>query len=81
MSFNTQAIEDTASPLTTARYEPAGDSSDDLMRAARQFRLAMIFKVPVGYQDESGFHLGVKRAQLTAPAPQPEYAEENTYQF
>jgi hypothetical protein len=41
----------------------------------------MIFKVPVGYQDESGFHLGVKRTQLTAPAPQLENAEAVTYQF
>jgi hypothetical protein len=84
MNFDGQASNGSASVMATARYDrgPAGaNASDSLMSIARQFRLAMIFKIPVGYQDKKGFHRGQPRVEKTAPVFEPEEIKTNTYQF
>jgi hypothetical protein len=86
MNLDAQALNEGASRLATARYdrESANQDAGGTARAGHPLRLAMIFKIPVGYQDEAGFHQGEPRVQKTAPwfEPEAENTERtNTYQF
>jgi hypothetical protein len=61
MSIGCHVSNKSASPLATARADRRPElqaSADWLDRLARQFRAAMIFQIPVGFQDEAGFHCG-----------------------
>jgi hypothetical protein len=84
MSLYGQALEGSASRLATARYaggSASGNGSENLIHIARQFRLAMIFKIPVGYQDEKGFHRGAPRIQKPVSEIGPKEVEKYTYRF
>ena len=69
MSFG-KALKSSASPLATARYddrETAGKRvSESLSRFASAIKLAAILRVPVGYEDETGFHCGEPQVQKIA---------------
>ncbi len=77
MSFG-KALETSAKRLATARYdgrESAGKSvSEGLSRIASAIKVAAILRVPVGYEDELGFHCGQPQAQETGPVIGPENA-------
>jgi hypothetical protein len=84
MSLDGQALDGSASRLATARYDrgsAGGNGSENLASVARRFRLAMIFKIPVGYEDEKGFHRGAPRLHQTVTLFGPEKIENDTYQF
>jgi len=61
MSIACHVSNKRANHLATARADRGPEvqaSSDWLDRIARQVRAAMIFQIPVGFQDEAGFHCG-----------------------
>jgi len=52
--------------MATARADresQAESMSDWLSRTASQLRLGRILRVPVGYEDEAGFHCGEPRVE------------------
>jgi hypothetical protein len=71
MSLGRKALAHLASRLATARSdhrESAGESSvESPNRPAKMFGLATILQVPVGYEDELGFHCGQPQAKAAAP--------------
>ena len=77
-----KASENHASPLATARYdarESAGVSdSASASQTASRFGLASILQVPVGYEDETGFHCGEPQFEDTAPVIDPEQFSSST---
>jgi hypothetical protein len=61
MSIGCQVSEKYANRLATARLDRAPEvreNADWLDRLARQFRLAMTSRIPMGFEDEAGFHFG-----------------------
>lgn len=84
MSLGCQVSEERSSRLATARSDRESavrNGSDSLNQAARQFRLAMIFQIPVGYEDDTGFHRGVQRVQEAVPDSPPEMILTDKYEF
>jgi hypothetical protein len=86
MNIGCQISEESASRLATARLDRAPAAYDDadwLDRAATQFRLAMTLQIPVGFEDEAGFHYGVPTgaAENRRHAPNPENMLTNPQQF
>ena len=71
MSLGRKALEKIASRLATARYDNRESTeesrSESLNRPAKAFSLAAILQVPVGYQDELGFHCGQPQVGATPP--------------
>jgi hypothetical protein len=79
-----QAAEEHASQLATARLDrqsAASDSADRRDRSAVQSRIAMMLRIPVGYQDETGFHCGVELVQEAHLVSEPENRFSNPYPF
>ena len=64
MNFGRQVSEKSAA-ATLARegetFTGTSQSDDWLHQAAAHFRSAITLQVPVGYQDEAGFHYGPRR--------------------
>jgi hypothetical protein len=80
VNFNGQLSDRSTSWLTTAQY--SGESTDqfgsgDLSRTNYLSRLAEFFVIPVGYQDESGFHHGEQQVEKTVPTFEPEMVGDN----
>jgi hypothetical protein len=77
MSFG-KASETSASRLATARYDDresaGGGASEALSRIASALKLARVLRVPVGYEDETGFHCGAPQLGETSPVLGPEKA-------
>jgi len=75
MSFG-KASETSTSRLATARYdhrESAGKSvAESLGRIASRFGMAMVLRVPVGYEDATGFHCGTPQGGEFGPPVEPE---------
>jgi hypothetical protein len=70
MNIGCRISEKRAARLAKTRddREPSvQDDADWLDRIAVQFRLARILQVPVGFEDETGFHPGVPWIQETQP--------------
>ena len=69
MIWARKALAHLASQLTTAGYdhrESAGQNRvESLDRPAKMFSLATILQVPVGYQDDLGFHCGQPQVEAT----------------
>lgn len=66
MNIGCQTTGGNVSCVATARFDreaAAKNSSDWLDRAAARFRLAMTLQIPVGYEDEEGFHCGMHHAE------------------
>jgi hypothetical protein len=84
MKLGGQASENSASRLATARYdcESAGQSgSEELARRGHTTRLATILEIPVGYQDETGFHCGEPRLDENHLFFEQKINITSTYQF
>lgn len=83
MSLGRKASGEGASRLARARYDDResteGKESEARDRNARQSKLATIWQVPVGYQDETGFHCGTTPVDETVHRPGP--GESNVYYF
>jgi hypothetical protein len=76
MIIGRQASEKRASRLATARFDRESAAPD----AASW--LAMTLQIPVGFEDEAGFHCGVQQTQehrLQASTPENLYT--NPHQF
>jgi len=61
MIFGRQASETNTSPLARARYdrEPAKENGSETHgQAAGGFSWAALLQVPLGYEDDTGFHCG-----------------------
>lgn len=70
MSLGRQASESKQSPLARARYdrEPVeGEAAETQSRTGGPFSLATIWQIPVGYQDETGFHCGKPQVEGADP--------------
>jgi hypothetical protein len=71
MSLSRKALAHFAGRLATARYDRGGSSGESgagsLNRPAKAFSLATILQVPVGYEDELGFHCGQPQVEAAAP--------------
>ena len=80
-----KASENHASPLATARYdarESAGVSdSASASQTASRFGLASILQVPVGYEDETGFHCGEPQVQKIAQVIDLEHMDTSRCYF
>jgi len=64
MMIGSQMMPDKISAAATARLdrEFAGwDRKHWLRELAGKIRLAVIWQIPVGFEDETGFHLGVQQ--------------------
>jgi hypothetical protein len=84
MSSGCQTPENSASRLATARADRGSavqNNSGRLDQPVGQFRLATLFQIPVGYEDEAGFHCGEPRVQETLPAVPPENNLRRREQF
>ena len=85
MNIGCQVSKKNVNRLATARLEgePGVQTEADwLARVARQFRLAMFFQIPEGYEDEAGFHQGAEQAQeINLPASEPHNFLTNQQQF
>jgi hypothetical protein len=71
MIFGDNHTQKSTTRSATARLDRGftGDQNGDaLERAAAQFRAAIIFRIPEGYQDEAGFHYGAQSLQNELPA-------------
>ena len=65
MVTSSQILENKISAAATARLdrEFAGWNRKQWLRhIAGKIRLAIIWRIPVGFEDEAGFHLGVQSA-------------------
>ena len=62
MILDCKISDKSAARSATARFDREFGNNDEgwLDRAAAQFRSAIIFQIPVGYQDETGFHCGIQ---------------------
>jgi len=84
MSLGRKALAHLASRLATARSdqrESAGESGiESLDRPAKMFGLATLLQVPVGYEDELGFHCGQPQVEAAAPGllNDPDNLQANT---
>jgi len=61
MIFGDNRSEKSATRSATARLDrgfTGGESGEALEHAAAQFRAAIFFPIPEGYEDEAGFHFG-----------------------
>jgi hypothetical protein len=86
MKLSGQAAENQASRLATARYDSASadaGGSNNSSRTASPFSLTTILQIPVGYEDEHGFHRGEPRVQEIPSFFEPENStpSTSTYQF
>jgi len=75
MNVSYQASDTNTSPLATARYDRESKErrlSDGLRQKGHPLRLAMILQIPVGYEDETGFHNGEPRVQANLSVFEPE---------
>jgi hypothetical protein len=73
--------EGCAARPATARLDREFDAAQPegwLDRAAAQFRAAITFNIPVGYENETGFHCGVQRAPARISAPVPDRENDFT---
>jgi hypothetical protein len=61
------------------RKSASGEAAETLGQTTGSFRLAMILQIPVGYQDESGFHRGEPRG--TETGSDSEQLGSNIYYF
>jgi hypothetical protein len=71
MSLSGKVFAHMTSELVSARYDH-GESAGQigvkrLDRLAKMFTLASLFLVPVGYQDELGFHYGQPQVKSAVP--------------
>ena len=58
----------TATLVRSNETFPGSSQHDDwLHKAAARFRLAMTLQVPVGYEDEAGFHYGHEHNMSRSP--------------
>jgi len=70
-----------ASRVATARFDREstnGTGSVSWFRSSKAFRLTTIFKIPVGYEDETGFHKGEPSFQANSLVFQPEIGSTST---
>jgi hypothetical protein len=84
MNLSVQVMGESAGRMATTRHnrEAARQGGFDRPdRRGQSLRLGMIFKIPVGYQDETGFHRGEPRMEKSLPVLDPEKNETNAYQF
>jgi hypothetical protein len=85
MNFGCHFSKKCTNRLATARYdrEPAVQNHAAWMeRVAAQLRQAITPQVPVGFEDETGFHCGVPWLQETLPPGSAAgNVEANTHQF
>jgi hypothetical protein len=83
MSIGCQVSEKYANRLATARMDRAAEvqaSADWLDRLAMQFRLAMTSRIPMGFEDEAGFHFGAEPAEAPRrQAPEAKTISTNSY--
>ena len=66
MVINSQIMPDKISAAATARLdrEFTGRARNNWLRQfAGKIRLAIVWRIPVGFEDETGFHLGVQSAR------------------
>jgi len=67
------------SATTTAYRGVAGESNVWLDRLTARFRAAILFQVPVGYEDEDGFHHAAEDAQQKeSTSPEPDDGSTHT---
>jgi hypothetical protein len=65
-----------ASRMATARYD-----YESVGQGSSVERLAMILRIPLGYQDDAGFHCGEPQIMESEPVFEPESSRNETYQF
>jgi hypothetical protein len=73
MNFGRQASEKCAAATLAQNggtFTGSGQHDDWLHSATARFRAAITLQIPVGYQDETGFHYGPRREY------QPQRAED-----
>jgi hypothetical protein len=66
MITSSQILGNKISAAATARLDRefvGQDRSRWLYQVVRKIRLGVIWRIPVGFEDETGFHLGVQPAQ------------------
>jgi len=84
MSFG-KASKAPASRLATARYDDRGPDGKGVSgksgRIASVFGLATVLQVPVGYEDETGFHCGEPQQEDIGPIIEPEQNDANRFYF
>jgi hypothetical protein len=82
MSNGLKARKKSANQLATARFDrqsAAQGDADSPAQATTQFRLSAILQVPVGYEDETGFHCGQPQVQEILPDSPTENIFTNPY--
>jgi hypothetical protein len=82
MSNGYQVPKKCANPLATARLdrESAGQGDSGSPEQAKlQYRLATILQVPVGYEDDTGFHCGQPQIEEIRPETQSGNTFSNPY--
>jgi hypothetical protein len=71
MSLGRKALAHLASRLATARCDQResadASSGESPNRPAKRFGLATLLQVPVGYEDELGFHCGQPQVETAVP--------------
>jgi hypothetical protein len=67
MKLSGHEWETSASRMATARYD-----CEPISRSSSGGSLTMILRIPLGYEDEAGFHCGEPQVNATAPAHESE---------
>ena len=85
MSIGFQVLKKCTNQLATARYDRESAVQGDSHLPGQnsiQSCLDTILEVPVGYEDELGFHCGQPQAQeIHQPVSEPENIFANPYPF
>jgi len=83
MNSGCQVSEKYSNRLVPERFDRTAalpDAAQWLARVATQVRLAVIAPIPVGFEDEAGFHYGMPRSQANRrPVPKPVFTNANQF--
>jgi len=83
MNMNGQIAEQGACQMATARLDRSATEGSSRRRIwpAVPSRIAMLLRIPVGYQDETGFHCGEERVQEALPLSEQEKRFSDPYRI